>query len=257
MDAEAIRRAFDSWRKKHTRAAWKPIVADVPHSNSWFGGSPSPATCNIWPVCRQCGKPMRFLFQIDLSELPKEFDAPIRKGLLQLFYCSTDDGSCETWQPFSGAHAARISSSGGSEWHHPLGVEPLAKATIASWQEITDAPHPEEHQSLGITYDYDFTKNVVSVTCTDPEIGLTDLDIDLDVAENVSNAHPGDKLGGWPFWVQGVEYPCCPQCGRQMELFLQVDSEDNLPYMFGDAGCAHLTQCREHPNVLAFGWACC
>jgi hypothetical protein len=36
----------------------------------------------------------------------------------------------------------------------------------------------------------------------------------------------------------------------------QIDSEDNLPYMFGDVGCAHITQCPEHKEVVAFGWAC-
>jgi hypothetical protein len=41
-----------------------------------------------------------------------------------------------------------------------------------------------------------------------------------------------------------------------MHLLFQIDSEDNLPYMFGDAGCGHITQCPKHPHRLAFGWAC-
>jgi hypothetical protein len=37
----------------------------------------------------------------------------------------------------------------------------------------------------------------------------------------------------------------------------QVDSEDNVPFMFGGSGCGYITQCPEHKEVVAFGWACC
>jgi uncharacterized protein YwqG len=65
-----------------------------------------------------------------------------------------------------------------------------------------------------------------------------------------------DKLLGWPYWVQSLEYPECPDCGKEMSLVFQIDSEDNLPYMFGDCGCGHITQCKDHPERLAFAWAC-
>ena len=56
--------------------------------------------------------------------------------------------------------------------------------------------------------------------------------------------HSGEKLGGWPMWVQSVEYPSCPECGAEMTLLFQIDSERNLPYMFGDVGCGHITLMR-------------
>jgi hypothetical protein len=41
-----------------------------------------------------------------------------------------------------------------------------------------------------------------------------------------------------------------------MCLVLQLDSQGNVPLMFGDVGCGHVTHCPEHPGVLAFEWAC-
>jgi hypothetical protein len=41
-----------------------------------------------------------------------------------------------------------------------------------------------------------------------------------------------------------------------MQFVFQIASEDNIPYMFGDVGTGHITQCPEHKNQLAFGWAC-
>lgn len=53
-----------------------------------------------------------------------------------------------------------------------------------------------------------------------------------------------------------MEYPNCLICGERMRLVFQVDSNDNLPFMFGDLGCGHITQCKYHKNQVAFGWAC-
>jgi uncharacterized protein YwqG len=42
-----------------------------------------------------------------------------------------------------------------------------------------------------------------------------------------------------------------------MALVFQLDSNDNLDFMFGDAGVAHVMQCPQHPDVVALAWACC
>jgi len=199
---------------------------------------------------------MQFFLQLDCSQLPAEFECPTKTGVIQLFFCGNESSDCETWMPFSGTHEIRMLSNAGIEMHSPEEVEILPRVNIVGWEEIEDTPDPEDHESCGLVYDYDFENNHVSVKCGEPSIAFNKLDIDLEVAENVSVAYEGDKLGGWPNWVQGAEYPSCTECGSQMELLIQIDSEDNLAYMFGDVGRAHLTQCREHPNVLAFGWAC-
>lgn len=199
---------------------------------------------------------MNFFVQLDLSTLPEQSKVPARQGLLQLYYCSTDDGSCETWEPFSGTHYIRVTSSGPSLLNPPHGIDPLAKVSVGDWQQFQDAPHPEDHASLGLSINYDFKNNVADVVSTEPRVEATRVSLELNPAETISNSEPGDKLGGWPYWVQGSEYPRCPDCGQQMDLLLQIDSNDNLDYMFGDVGCAHLTYCPRHPSVFAFGWAC-
>jgi uncharacterized protein YwqG len=206
-----------------------------------------------WPICKGCERPMQFFLQMPLAGLPTDFAAR-GDGMLQMFYCSQDDGACETWRPFSGTHMVRLLTASASVASHPPGLAQLSARSIERWSELVDYPHPEEHGELGLVYEYDFPNKLVSVSCD--ELGIALADLDIDVAETIANAEPGDKLGGWPAWVQGVEYPDCPQCGRRMALVLQLDSEDNIPHMFGDVGCGHITQCPDHPQVLAFGWAC-
>lgn len=246
-----VRAVTAPWRERHARRAWRPVCSPFGLGAAQFGGVPVLGDGEAWPTCGGCGQPMQFLVQLDLAALPA--GAPARgAGLLQLFYCSTDDGGCETWAPFSGTHLARLLTGPTRAATPP--VKPFPRKRIVGWEELVDHPSPEEHGQLGLSYRYDFGARRVHLSC--PELGIDGLEADMDAAELVASAQPGDKLGGWPAWVQGVEYPRCPECGARMELVLQLDSEDNLPHMFGDAGCGHVTQCPAHPHVLAFGWAC-
>jgi uncharacterized protein DUF1963 len=254
MDTARITEAFATWRARHVRPAWKPLTDDRGSSLSQFGGQPS-SEPGTWPACGQCGSPMRLLLQLDLENLPAEFNGRLPDGLMQLFYCSVDDGRCDTWAPFSGAQEIVFSPKGRPP-PAATPVTPVKLAPIQAWRRFEDTPDPEEHGSLGVHYEYDYEAKRVHVTCDDPRIRLQNLDMALNVAECVSAAALGDKLGGWPYWIQGVEYPKCTECGTVMNLLVQIDSDDHLPYMFGDRGCAHLTYCPNHPRIMAFGWAC-
>lgn len=258
MNADEIAELFEPWRAKHVRTAWKPVVeaGEVAGALSWFGGQPTVSPDDAWPACAQCHAPMRFFVQLALADLPPQAQVPIKDGILQLFYCSTDDGACPTWEPFSGTHFIRVVPRASGVAASPPAIDPLPQNTVVKWEETQDFPHPEEHRSLGLSYDYDFKNGLVDVRSEEPQIRADKLDINLDVAEAIASSAAGDKLRGWPYWVQGAEYPPCPECATPMELLLQVDSNDNLDYMFGDLGCAHLTCCPKHPNVFAFGWAC-
>jgi uncharacterized protein YwqG len=250
-----VREVFAAWRRKHARRAWKPSTVEGGRGDeAHFGGSPSMAPGEPWPRCQGCNRWMQFFLQIPLASFPA--GASRGDGTLQLFYCSQDDGRCETWRPFSGTHVVRLLHGPASPVAHPLGLAPFPTRTINQWTELIDHPHAEEHASLGLVYDYDFPNKRVSVSCDELGISLRDLDLESDVAETISAPATGDKLGGWPAWIQRAEYPACPTCARRMELVLQLDSEDNVPHMFGDAGLGHITQCPDHPRKLAFGWAC-
>lgn len=253
VDVDDFVERFAPWRAKHVRTAYIPELG--PSARSRFGGAPDMPRGEGWPACAECKRPMLFLLQLDLASLP----VPVLggPGLLQLFMCRNDDGACESWAAFSGASLARIVS--GDELERgvlPPDVEEQPERGIVAWSAVDDTPNSQEHEALGIRYDYDFGKRQVRIAC--PELGFDEggLDIDRYSAEAISSARGGDKLLGWPQWVQGAEYPSCPHCGERMEMLLQVDSEEGVALMFGDLGTGHITQCPKHPHVLGFGWAC-
>jgi len=209
---------------------------------------------------------MRHFLQLDRTTLP--VGAPLRAdaGLLQLFYCTDETSTCPAsegaFEPFSQGSVVRIIDAPATTVPAapPIGAEePYPLHPIVGWERFDDYPATAEHELLGLKYDYDFSSGFGSSTVTvewaergvvfgpAPSNGL---------AEAIAIAESGDKLAGWPAWVQGVEYPSCPRCGATMRHVFQVDSEDHVPYMFGGMGCAHITQCPAHRDVVAFGWAC-
>lgn len=258
MDAAKIAELFAPWRKQHARRAWKPVLGTNVNARSHFGGDPILADGEQWPMCGACGAAMLLFVQLDVATLPEGH--PVRgSGLLQLFCCA-DGIDCETWSAFSKGHLVRLLASSGSRVVCPAIDPQLTQSfpcrSIDAWEPVVDMPNPQEHESLGLAYDYDFKANTVVATCAALNAQVGPLSIDEGVAEQIAIAANGDKLGGWPHWIQGVEYPNCHICQQTMHVVLQIDSEDSLPHMFGDGGCGHVTQCSAHPDVLAFGWAC-
>lgn len=207
----------------HRKTAWKPIAKDV----SQEGSAPK-----LKPLtCPQCDGAMDLFLHLKSAHLPADLppDFQRHKGVLQVWYCT----ECDDWEPFSKSHILRLLPDDGQNGSQSF----IGNQVITGWEAVEDYPNPEEAADLGCE---------LSEAAEEAFYEL----------EDPSYPHNGDKLGGWPSWVQGVEYPACPECGETMELLFQLDSEDHLDHMFGDTGCAHVTRCKNHPHQLALGWAC-
>lgn len=222
------------------RNAWKPITEERDGSiiASKFSGTPYLMKDEEYPRCPNCDKPLQLFVQLNLDELPTALRKDFSNGIMQMFYCTGDEPlcevECEAFFPFSKSVLVRIiQPEYGAAFFGTLLENVFPPKLIIGWEEIEDYPNSEEGESLGVE--------------------LEDDEWDLMSEKFPQN---GDKLAGYPDWVQGVEYPDCQLCGETMHLLFQIDSEANLPYVFGDVGCGHITQCKNHKEQLAFGWAC-
>ena len=260
MRAEEIVNTLEPWRARHQRPAWKPVVeaGDGPATAPKFCGTPWIGPDAPWPNCGHCHQPLQPFLQLDLGDLPAELGQPFGTGLLQLFYCTRPDCYGGGYVPFadtlSRVRVVRPSGRGGEP--PKLTATAFPAKRIVGWSRFTDLPSTAEHEALGLDYTFDRSTGHYRIEC--PEFGLSLASDESEwgwLAEGIATAAEGDKLGGWPAWVQDAEYPTCPRCGRRMVSVFQVASEDNVPFMFGDSGCGHVTQCPEHKEVVAFGWA--
>ena len=225
--------------KKCSRNAYIPVLSNELSDKesvleSKFGGTPFISRKHKWPKC-ECGTKMTFFLQINSDHLPTKlnFDEVFGQGLLQFFYCT----KCDDYQPNTDKHKVRIiqpTELVDKKVKKPISFEhknTFEYRKIADWKEEPDFPR------------YD-------------EAALELNDAEMQDYENDYSPKSCDKLKGWPAWIQGIEYPCCPICSKQMRYIFQLESERNVDYMFGDSGNGHISQCKDHPEQLTFTWAC-
>jgi uncharacterized protein YwqG len=225
------------------RSAWKPIVreGDGALTSSKFAGTPWLNASELWLVCPNCNKPMQLFLQLNLDELPEALKGKFGRGLLQFFYCTNYEPHCDCdccgWEPFSNIKIVRIVQPSNLKVKVEIS-EPdksFPAKLIEDWEEVDDYP---DFQTVE--------------TC---ETTINEEESNILLENNITVT--GDKLAGWPEWVQYPEYPDCPTCHQPMKQFVfQIDSEDNLPYMWGDVGVGYVLQCSIHKEQLAFLWQC-
>ncbi|MEH1897802.1 MAG: DUF1963 domain-containing protein [Nostoc sp.] len=263
---------------------------------SKFGGKPWLNADEEWPCCPNCGKPIQLFLQLNLDELPQNLNTKFGNGILQFFYCTNeiivehDTGlygrtveecetlmmnlphdmpikgrigvhvdwqgdigkvkilaceqdcvsDCEGWSPFSRCQLVRIFKPKipSAFFEIPEIGNLFEPKLIVGWKEVDDYPNWLEIDDFETTLDED-EKDFLD------EILMEEL-------------HQGsDKLAGWADWVQHPEYPDCPICKHPMNEFVfQFESDDNIPYMWGDGGVGYIVQCPEHKETVAFFWQC-
>jgi hypothetical protein len=89
---------------------YTPSVFNLCLKSPKFAGKPWLSAGEQYPTCPNCKKPMEFIFQLNLEELPVSLHNNFGKGLVQLFYCFEGDCDCVCagWEAFSPVQVARI-----------------------------------------------------------------------------------------------------------------------------------------------------
>lgn len=218
----------------YTKSAYLPVteVGESGLTASKLAGTPWMPKNKPWPQCKGCKRPMLHVVQLNLSTVPNA--ATAEPELVQLFHCG-DPYDCNP----------------GSHIHSPGGRNAVIRHVLAKG----DGAHPDAERELHHTP----ARTIVGweETLEHPS-GQDVADLTLNSKEQrlLSSLGPsGDtKLGGWPDWVQGADWPACPTCGSKMRLLLQLRSEHHIPVSFGD-GLAYVMQCTQHPKKLAVSWS--
>ena len=197
--------------KPYARDSFKPRTRSGAGEprGSRFGGDPWLAQGESWPMHGEV--PAQFLFQIDLEQLPTD----VGRGLLRVFLrpeggFRPDDTTCLHTTADEGAVVA--------------GSEPLPARRITGFNKPkSDLPGEEAR-------------------------GLVTLD-PAEVEHLRSMAAAGDKVGGWPHWIQDEEYP--KGFGR---FVLQVDTGGALAFSYADSGIGVLLQHDDDPTRFRMVW---
>jgi predicted DNA-binding WGR domain protein len=244
-------------RREYGRVAYVPSVVDCEddaRDGSKFGGAPWIAPGDLWPLCERCGDPLPLYFQLRRDEVPAESRWAFRDEGLQVFACD----ECVFRSPHEGLLLRHVSLHGvGRDPQESLGDgfridrQVATEVLRATWIIRRTTTRGKIDQDVCIAW----PKRIAGWVPT------ADIrrDVDDDVAEELYELEVhclrGDKLGGWPDWVDEPTVAACATCRHDMDYFFQVDSDCNLPVIFGDAGTAWVFVCRECARG-ALRWQC-
>ncbi|MEM9692904.1 MAG: DUF1963 domain-containing protein [Myxococcota bacterium] len=217
-----------------------------------YGGLPFLAEGESWPLCANCGEPLQFFVQLNLARLPPSLGWPVKDGLIQLFYCTNPKTRCEIVcradQP--GAKSVLVRYVEASALKKPRRDIVIPDNQRAPFRDEGWIPHRiDQFEVLPPELP------VLAALELDPELKRELLPAWSALYDSDLVARPGDKLGGWPAWVDVASYPTCPTCGKPMRFLLQVESDGLTGHQFGNLGAGQLVQCEDHPHEVAFIWS--
>ena len=240
------------------------VVKSASATKSYFGGTPPMSAHYAWPT--RHGRPLSFLACIDCSELPRSADLDWLPdaGLLLFFYDLQD-------QPWGFDPKDR----GGSATVYVPAAEVSDRSSFAS------PPTPLPADSVLPKRSVAFHLSKLPPSSETPElkaVGLTEAEMDLFMEQRASlyGEQPHHQIGGFADPVQNPEMDeeCqlvthglyCgdatgyddPRAAKLKEdagdwsLLFQMDTDDDLKVMWGDAGMIYFWVRRDDARRLKF-----
>ncbi|AKT43313.1 hypothetical protein [Chondromyces crocatus] len=226
------RERLATWLDAARRPCFEPLLepGDGTPDDAKMGGTPLGAS----PVCKGCQRTMVLLLQLDPATLPE--GAPlVGEGPLQVFHCGNHD--CD--------HGDLTHAPGGTGVRLRLGLpKASSRATSATSKKAKPVARGQASRIIGWKPGVDL-----------PSSGDADA-LRLDAKElrltQAQRSRGGDKLGGYPSWIQAPQPASCPTCDAPMRFVFQLSAR---LVDFGDAGLGYVHQCAKHPTKLAFSWS--
>lgn len=210
-----------------------------------FGGPAYAEAGDKAPVCESCGKPMTFIFQFRDS-----YDKDMKPcgALHSVYYCfdCTPIGRPEE-EKGQWVVVTHENPDSSKFVEFKENVSKTLKPTACSLSKVFVLPDYETAESNFPN----IAELCEEIDCEDPMSAYEDAGNEIGCL-----MEPSTTIGGYPVWIQGEGSQVCPECEGEVELACQIDSEDAVNLMFGDAGCLYVFRCPKHKDKFAIEMQC-
>jgi uncharacterized protein YwqG len=201
----------------------------TPLLKSYIGGRPYLPKNIKKPLCHSCGHPLYFVFQLHIPNEKKE------STLYSFFYCT----DC---LPSKGNKGFRVLS-------FPHVHKKECKKNIDSIKSMSEHSHFQfkldwslpDWESLSLRY-----KKIANQFF---EKYKEECQIEYEEAKDeLLQNWEFDSFsfyGGHPNFVSHPSFPLCDCCSKPMDLWIQLDTHEELGLIWKDYGCLYLFRCTE------------
>lgn len=236
----------------YQRKVWIPITQDKKGklTDSKFCGTAFLLENETFPLCKECKEPMQLLLQVNLETLPIEylsnFPENFGEGYIQLFYCTNEETDCGS--------KCLLNAMGEEEGYHLIRFIQKGRVNEKNISTISKSNLQfSEKVIIG------WKEEGFEYPSTLENINFKSLGIEMNDEIEFSKYYSlidSEKIGGWPVWINDKEWETCTKCKNDLEILIQISSNNTIPYIFGDYGIGHIFICTKHKEELLFLWNC-
>ncbi|EKD81224.1 MAG: hypothetical protein ACD_39C01901G0003 [uncultured bacterium] len=222
----------------------KPGFAKLMASDTRFAGPAYAEEDEISPICSVCGEKLSFVFQFHPNPDRKALSAA---PLLVFYYCfkCTPIGA-EGEEP--GQWLIKSYQTAAPEkFVDGIGVDKSFTAFSCRTEKVQVLP---DYETIEEKYP-EIAELCEGIDADDPLSAYEDAGLEIGCT-----MEPFTSIGGYPIWIQGESQRTCPICKKTMEFIGQIDSQQEVQLMWGDAGCVYLFQCHEHYDQFGMEMQC-
>ncbi|GKT31581.1 Protein of unknown function DUF1963 like protein [Aduncisulcus paluster] len=239
--------------KPYEKLAYKPVVGDeIPYDVdsdtlvSKYGGKPYISASNPWPRCSEDNCFFFFLFQLRVSDIPKDqlpegVDIP-EGSMIQLFRCCSEDGEDEC--------ACDDQEGGHDDQSWVCRMISTTEPPLISSEYPT--PSAEFPCKLLLRFEPYYAFPALH-SIPEPAPTFSAIEMQMESLE-IFNPH-GDHVGGYGYWLNLTDLRPCYECDTPSILLYQIVAYENTDYDFGDGGCCQILMCPKHPECVQVVWA--
>ncbi|PIQ25260.1 hypothetical protein COW36_20005 [bacterium (Candidatus Blackallbacteria) CG17_big_fil_post_rev_8_21_14_2_50_48_46] len=230
------------------RPFWLPEVS-TELTNDWlqsshYGGASYLKNKN-YPSCKNCKHPLTHLLQLNLSELPENFDFTIREGALKIYYCVDQSGDCELFDPKQNANSPNYFCT-------YVPVEELENIVeYPEYGENSDYVIFSPVQIKSWNYGGEELPDEEYLTNFMPQISSLFTKVEKHAHTFFEIPYESDKLGGWPLSAGFDEIAKCKECSQPMTNIYHLD-----PYAYVEFSPASVIGrvfiCPNHKEEIFF-----
>jgi uncharacterized protein YwqG len=236
------------------KKTWIPITEEkeTTYKNSKFGGGKYLIINSEEINCKACSRPFIPLFQIDLKSVPQN-SFPFNEGLLQFFYCLNCEGPDYLGREDMGIKARILNLETDQLIEYDF-KEFYPEKAIIDWKFIGYEVHPEMFDFIFGQGDSYSLKAYSEFEPLLKDFSEEENKLIQEIGEFYMSR--SDKIGGYGKYIQGYPYLKCKICNKELKHIVQIGSEINIPYMWGDGGIAHVFICEDHKENRDFSFDC-
>lgn len=254
INSDLLKQFIKDYSKKTILLRPTRSQAPLPYTYSKMGGYPNLTKFERYPECTYCSLPLNFVFQLYHRDFP-DFYYPEGKNLFQLFRCSNHECSCADYDKYDQPMFHHYHSVDLNQPNNQFSYE-IKETDEKMIVDCNLSPLETMDLPMGEEIDNDFDEMLNHLFVEEAQ----------EVHYEEYSSKIGTKLGGYPTWTQGQNYPKCT-CGKLKEFLFQFSSEEpsKCPedaysahdIMLGDSGNIYYfycSSCGEH--TIESNWDC-